>query len=343
MKKVLYLICAYVLLFISCSPDNDEEIIPDFPEIDTDISVPNDNTSIVWEPGMPYAPYPGMPEESAGVEINIIVIDAETHGEKIYSVLLNEGWPWKFTQEHKENVKQICFPKHSDIKLHITESYDIYNPNKVPCDIVNTSFSSFGLNSAKANLDKFENTEDFPNFPLIITSAGNGSNMFTQDAWDLCLQLGGLSWVDHLLPHFGWDPEGPFTPEQSAWYKPGDVTAAYAIQDLDNRNHAKDYIVVGHGSGGNKPGPILKDRWICTYYSYNILDSKIDGTSYSTPFVVKIAAEIKRRAPHYTNDEIAQLMFSTADDIGEEGCDEIYGHGVLNIVKIWEELSKRGY
>lgn len=59
--------------------------------------------------------------------------------------------------------------------------------------------------------------------------------------------------------------------------------------------------------------------------------------------MLKMAAEIKRRAPHYTNDEIAQLIFSTAHDIGEPGIDEVYGNGVLNPKGIFDELTKRGY
>ena len=59
--------------------------------------------------------------------------------------------------------------------------------------------------------------------------------------------------------------------------------------------------------------------------------------------VDEIAAEIKRRAPHYTNDEIAQLIFSTADDLGSPGCDEVYGWGRMNPAEIWKELSRRGY
>lgn len=187
--------------------------------------------------------------------------------------------------------------------------------------------------------------EKFPEFPLVITSAGNGTNTFTQEAWDFCLEYGTLNW-DDIVEIKGWEPDenGQWSPEQSAWYKPGDVSAAYVIQDPDGLGHAEDYIVVGRDDGhGNKPGPILKDRWICTYYSFGIFDSKTDGTSFSTPYVAKIAAEIKRRAPHYTNDEIAQLIFSTADDLGEPGCDEVYGWGRMNPANIWKELTRRGY
>ena len=242
-------------------------------------------------------------------------------------------------------MKQCFFPTHEDIDLYLTETYDFDNSEHLPCDIISASISTDNYGTAERSLQAYMNTDNYPEFPLIITSAGNGSNMFTQEAWDLVQEIGTLNW-DDIVEYFGWVPDaaGNFTPEQLAWYKPGDVSAAYAIQDPDGYGHAKDYIVVGNDSGsGNKPGPILKDRWICTYYSFDVDDRQTDGTSFSTPYVVKIAAEIKRRAPHYTNDEIAQLIFSTADDMGTPGCDEVYGWGRMNPANIWKELTRRGY
>ena len=343
MKKILTALLSVAFLVGGCSDDDDDVMsLPEIPETDINISVPEKDKG--WHSGMDFAAYPGMPEKAKGEEINVLVIDADEHARHICNVLKNESWPYVIDKEDKENLKQCFFPTHPDIKINVTESYDDFNPNKVPCDIVNSSFSVFHMSSARKNIEKYEDKEKFPKFPLVITSAGNGRNMFTVKAWKLCQALGGLSWEDHILPHYGWDPEGEFTDEQLELYKPGDVGAAYAVIDPDNLGHKKDWIIVGRADGhGNKPGPLLKDRWISTYYSFNIFDAKIDGTSYSTPYVVKIAAEIKRRAPHYTNDEIAQLIFSTADDLGSPGCDDIYGWGKLNPVKIWEELNRRGY
>ena len=345
MKKTIMIWSVLALFAGSCTDDKDDVVIPpDLPDNDMNISIPDNSGSEEWVPGMEYAAYPGMPENDPGVEVNVLVIDAEEHGQNILYVLRNEAWPWVISDEDKQNLKQNFFPTHADIKLHITENYDDFNPNQVSCDIVNASTSVFSLDAARRNLEQFEDRVKFPKFPLVITSAGNGSNTFTQEAWDLCLELGGLSWEDHILPHFGWDPEGPFTAGQMAFYKPGDVGAAYVVQNVGDNGHFNDWIVVGRDDGyGNKPGPILKERWICTYYAFNMMDAKIDGTSFSTPYVVKIAAEIKRRAPHYTNNDIAQLIFSTADDLGSPGCDEVYGHGRMNPAEIWEELTRRGY
>lgn len=302
-------------------------------------------TGEAWFPGMNFMPYPGMPENALHERVYVIVGDADSHGAKIMEVLNNRAWGWKIHDMDKANWKECFFPTHSDIDLYLTETYDDPNPEYRPCDIFSSSTSGDNLERSRINFKKMLDKERFPEFPLVITSAGNGTNTFTQEAWDFCLEYGSLNW-DDIVEIKGWEPDenGQWSPEQAAWYKPGDVSAAYVIQDPDNLGHAKDYIVVGRDDGhGNKPGPILKDRWICTYYSFGIFDSKTDGTSFSTPYVAKIAAEIKRRAPHYTNDEIAQLIFSTADDLGEPGCDEVYGWGRMNPANIWKELTRRGY
>ena len=344
MKNSWLLICSMLLLlFVACSDDDDDNVIPELPDSDMDISVPERPAE--WVPGMPFAPYPGMPAVDPGERVYMIIVDAEEHGRKIMEVLNNRGWAWNITEEDRKNIKQCFFPTHSDIDLYLTETYDFDNSEHLPCDIISASISSDNYGVAKRSLQAYMNTDNYPEFPLIITSAGNGTNSFTQEAWEFVREYGTLFW-DEVVRIKGWKPDdaGNFTQEQYAWYKPGDVSAAYAIQDPDNLGHAKDYIVVGADSGeGNKPGPVLKDRWICTYYSFDIDDKQTDGTSFSTPYVAKIAAEIKRRAPHYTNDEIAQLIFSTADDLGQPGWDEAYGWGRMNPANIWEELTRRGY
>lgn len=345
MKAVIFFIVNILLLGVLACSDDESGVVtpPELPDADMDISVPEKPSD--WLPGMVFAPYPGMPAEDPGETVHVIVIDAEEHGRKIMEVLNNRAWAWNINAEDRKNLKQCFFPTHEDIDLYLTETYDFDNSEHLPCDIISASISSDNYEVAKRSLQQYMNTDNYPEFPLVITSAGNGTNMFTQEAWDLVQKIGTLYW-DDLVEYFGWVPDaaGNFTEEQLAWYKPGDVTAAYAIQDPDGYGHAKDYIVVGSDGGtGNKPGPVLKDRWICTYYTFDVGDMQTDGTSFSTPYVVKIAAEIKRRAPHYTNDEIAQLIFSTADDLGAPGCDDVYGWGRMNPAKIWEELAKRGY
>lgn len=342
MNRILIWMWIVGLLFAACTDDEEETVIPpEVPENDLNISVPEDAAG--WEPGMAYAPYPGMPEEAPGEKVHVVVLDEGTHGKNIMHVLNNEAWAWWINDTDKANLEQCFFPPHEDIVYDITQSYDANDLAGRECDMVNYSVSQFWYHTAALHLDTYEEIFSDEDFPLIVTSAGNGTNTFTQEMWDWCIEHGNLVW-EEIIEEKGWNPNGPWTAEQQAWFKPGDVFAAYVIQDPEQRGHAKDMIVVGRDDGqGNKPGPVLKDRWICTYYSFGIDDVRTDGTSFSTPYVLKIAAEIKRRAPHYSNDDIAQLIFSTADDLGSPGCDEVYGWGRMNPAKIWEELTRRGY
>ena len=282
-------------------------------------------------------------------QINVLIIDADAHGRTVVQVLTNKLQPLDLTAFDTKNKQEVIFDLHEDIKYHVSENYDDFNPNKRPADIVNASFGSHHISNAKNNLAQFLTKEKFPEFPLVVTSAGNTTNTCTQEAYAFAKEHGGLSWFDHLAPHFGCNPN----PEESAncerieealiLDRACNLFVAHVIHERPAL--AKNLIIVGTSEfSGQKPGPVLKSRWISTYFNFSSTEGSYEsGTSFSAPYVVKMAAEIKRRAPHYTNDEIAQLIFSTAHDIGEPGIDEVYGNGVLNPKGIFDELTKRGY
>lgn len=57
----------------------------------------------------------------------------------------------------------------------------------------------------------------------------------------------------------------------------------------------------------------------------------ISGTSFSAPLVSGAAALIRGAWPFLTAPQTAEILLTTATDLGEEGVDDIYGHGLLNI------------
>ena len=63
------------------------------------------------------------------------------------------------------------------------------------------------------------------------------------------------------------------------------------------------------------------------------------GTSYAAPLVSGAVALLKHQFPSMSGAEIVQLIKETATDLGEEGVDEIYGHGLLNL---GEAMSPQG-
>ena len=55
-----------------------------------------------------------------------------------------------------------------------------------------------------------------------------------------------------------------------------------------------------------------------------------DGTSLSAPLVAGVAALIRSLRPDLNPDEVIALLSATARDLGEPGCDETYGCGLID-------------
>ena len=63
------------------------------------------------------------------------------------------------------------------------------------------------------------------------------------------------------------------------------------------------------------------------------------GTSFATPHVSAAAATLFDTAPNLSPEQVVQILFDTADDLGTPGVDPVYGHGRLNIQRA---LSPQG-
>ena len=341
MNKILAIIPALLLVAGACS--DDEAVKPsDLPENDLNISVPD--VPADWAPGMAYKPYDDNLPEAKGVEVNVVVVNEGRDGELEMGVLNNDYWIWQFQSYgadvvQEKNKRAGFFPNHEDIHVRMTESRGNFNPGGGKCDIVVLGFPVEDLLEAKANMDRLLN--QFDEYPLVIAAAGETYTPFSMDAWKLCLRMGGLDWKKHVLPAFpewGDVNTSKLTDEQKVYYHPGNVGAAYAVQNVGSHGHAKDWIVVGcTGKTGNRPGEILKDRWICAPYEFNVGDTRIVSTALSAAYVAKIAAEIKRRLPDYTNEQIAGLIFQTG---GLANPSEMDGYGTINPKAIWGMVSE---
>ncbi len=59
----------------------------------------------------------------------------------------------------------------------------------------------------------------------------------------------------------------------------------------------------------------------------------LSGTSFAAPHVAGAAAILFQRWPTLTAKEVADILFTTATDLGEPGTDAIYGRGMLNLAE----------
>jgi len=59
----------------------------------------------------------------------------------------------------------------------------------------------------------------------------------------------------------------------------------------------------------------------------------IQGTSFSAPNVTGAIAVMLGAFPHLDPEDVLEVLFETADDIGAAGIDEVYGRGLVNLRK----------
>jgi subtilisin family serine protease len=86
----------------------------------------------------------------------------------------------------------------------------------------------------------------------------------------------------------------------------------------------RDYFVVAPGAS---IWSTVGNGTANTAASYGYLS----GTSMATPFVSGVAAVIKGNWSFLTSSEIADIIFSTAIDLGAAGVDPVYGRGAVDI------------
>lgn len=107
----------------------------------------------------------------------------------------------------------------------------------------------------------------------------------------------------------------------------GAVDGKNQIASFSNRagDSAAWYIVA--------PGVGILSSYLDGQYAY------MSGTSMATPVVSGAAALIKQYWPQLRADQIANILFVTATDLGAPGIDAVYGRGLLNIEKALQPIG----
>ncbi len=84
---------------------------------------------------------------------------------------------------------------------------------------------------------------------------------------------------------------------------------------------------------------------ITTAASNDVLDEDrdryipLDGTSFAAPHVAGAAAVLLQAFPNLTPEEVVQILLTTADDLGESGVDDVYGHGLINLERATQPIG----
>ena len=141
---------------------------------------------------------------------------------------------------------------------------------------------------------------------VIVFAAGN-------DSWPEPSIPGGLPMLfPELVP--GWMTVASVGPSGNlAWYSQAcGATMSFCLS----------------APGGDDtfgPQDMIDSTWLDGGYAPEM------GTSMAAPHVTGALAIAKQLYPNASYQELAQLVFQTATDIGDEGLDEIYGWGLLNV------------
>ena len=119
---------------------------------------------------------------------------------------------------------------------------------------------------------------------------------------------------------------------------PANLKDVIAVGAVDDNN-----VVASFSSGDTfdgyikpditAPGVDITSAWL------NNSQKTLSGTSMSAPFAAGVITLLLEKEPGLSNGEIKSRLESTADDLGDEGKDESYGSGIINVGKLLKETE----
>ncbi len=99
--------------------------------------------------------------------------------------------------------------------------------------------------------------------------------------------------------------------------------------------------LAGFSSYGQELDLVAPGQEIYSTYKLEGVDQymQMSGTSMSSPFVAGSVALLKSLQPNLSPDEVRACLLSSTDDLGDDGFDIRFGHGLLNVQKLLENTS----
>ncbi len=106
---------------------------------------------------------------------------------------------------------------------------------------------------------------------------------------------------------------------------PAAYPEVFGVSAIDHNQERADFSNYGDYVDVVAPGVDIPSTYIYSDYA------ALSGTSMACPHVAALAALIRSVNPGISPDNVMKLMRKTAIDLGAQGKDNMYGHGMINV------------
>lgn len=106
-----------------------------------------------------------------------------------------------------------------------------------------------------------------------------------------------------------------------------------AVSAVDEHRHKAIFSNYGEHIDVAAPGEHIPSTYLDNSYVM------MSGTSMAAPHVAGLAGLIRSIKPELRNDEVADIIRASANDIGPKGVDPYYGHGEIDVVRALQMLE----
>merc|ERR1711982_161212 len=115
---------------------------------------------------------------------------------------------------------------------------------------------------------------------------------------------------------------------------PASYPALMSVSAIDSNKNTASFSQYNNQVEISGPGVAIKSTIPNNQYA------TWSGTSMATPHVAGVAGLLWMHFPECKNYEIRNVLAVTAEDLGANGCDNNYGHGLVQAKKAYDLLSQ---
>jgi len=283
---------------------------PNDPAFDQQWYLPNINAPEAWDKSL-----------GTGVVIGLVDSGVDLDHEDLADNILPDGWD--FGDDDNDPTDELGHGTQVCGVIAAIQNNDLGISGIAPeCKILPLKVNVGGLNEI----------EDADAAEAIIYAADHGANIINlslgwpegeipviTDAIDYATGKGVL-----LIAAAG-NADGPI------WF-PANQDEVISVSATKEDNTKKTLSASGSELDLVAPGVSIRTTYPGDAYTIG------SGTSFSSPIVSAVAALLLSQHPHLTRNQVREYLIMRADDLGDEGKDDVYGYGKVNALMTLDPL-----